>query len=281
MRKKKLGWTGVSIPIIGQGTYLMEHDREADAVAALRAGLDLGMTHVDTAELYGSGRVEEMVRRALEGRRDEVFLVSKVIPSNASRSGTLKACERSLKRLGTDRLDLYLLHWPGHHPLEDTLAAFQELEESGKIRFFGLSNFDVDGLERAVSIVGERRIACNQVLYHLEERRIEHRVVPFCEAHDIAVVGYSPFGQGHWVSERSSGFRVLADVAKARGATPRQVALQFLVRQKGLFAIPKTANRAHAAENAKASDVELTSDDLARLDAAFPAGKDRGQLPTN
>jgi diketogulonate reductase-like aldo/keto reductase len=281
MHGQKLGWTGVSVPIVGQGTYLMEHDRESDAIAALRAGLDLGMTHVDTAELYGSGRVEDLVRRAIEGRRDEVFLVSKVMPSNATRSGTLKACDKTLKRLGTDRLDLYLLHWPGHHPLEDTLAAFEELEQAGKIRFFGLSNFDTDGLEKAIAIVGERRIACNQILYHLEERRIEHQVIPFCEAHDIAVVGYSPFGQGHFVSERSAGFRVLAEVAKARGATPRQVALKFLVRKKSLFAIPKTSNRAHVAENAKAADLELTNDDLARIDAAFPVGRDRGYIPTN
>jgi diketogulonate reductase-like aldo/keto reductase len=281
MQAKKLGWTGVPIPVIGQGTYLMEHDRESDAVAALRAGLDLGMTHVDTAELYGSGRVEELVRRAIDGRRDEVFLVSKVMPSNATRSGTLKACERTLKRLGTDRLDLYLLHWPGHHPLEDTLAAFEELEKSGKIRFFGLSNFDASELERAIAIVGERRIACNQILYHLEERRIEHKVVPFCHSHDIAVVGYSPFGQGHFISERSAGWRVLAEVAKSHGATPRQVALKFLVRRDDLFAIPKTSNRAHAAENAKAADLVLTSDELARIDAAFPVGKDRGYLPTN
>jgi diketogulonate reductase-like aldo/keto reductase len=281
MKSRKLGWTGVSIPIIGQGTYLMEHDREADAIAALRAGLDLGMTHVDTAELYGSGRVEELVRRALDGRRDEVFLVSKVMPSNATRSGTIKACERTLKRLGTDRLDLYLLHWPGHHPLGDTLGAFEELEQAGKIRFFGVSNFDTSELAQAIAIVGERRIACNQVLYHLEERRIEHRLLPFCEAHDIAVVGYSPFGQGHWISERSPGHGVLAEIAKARGGTPRQVALQFLVRRKDLFAIPKTSNHAHAAENAKAADLALTGDDLARIDAAFPVGRDRGYLPTN
>jgi diketogulonate reductase-like aldo/keto reductase len=281
MHEKKLGWTGVPLPIIGQGTYLMEHDRESDAIAALRAGLDLGMTHVDTAELYGSGRVEELVRRAIEGRRDDVFLVSKVMPSNATRSGTLKACDRTLKRLGTDRLDLYLLHWPGHHPLEETLVAFEELEQSGKIRFFGLSNFDTDGLEQALAIAGERRIACNQIFYHLEERRIEHRVVPFCEAHEIAVVGYSPFGQGHWISERSAGYRVLADIAKSHGATPRQVALKFLVRRKDLFAIPKTSNRAHAAENAKAADLELGADELSRIDAAFPVGRDRGYLPTN
>jgi len=281
MRLRKFGWTGVSLPVIGQGTYLMEHDRADDSIAALRAGLDLGMTHIDTAELYGSGRVEELLRRALEGRRGDVFLVSKVLPSNATRAGTIKACEKTLKRLGTDHLDLYLLHWPGQHPLRDTLSAFEELERSGKIRFFGVSNFDVSELEQALAIVGERRIACNQVLYHLEERRIEHRLLPFCEAHDIAVVGYSPFGQGHFVSERSGGFSVLAEIAKRQGATPRQVALQFLIRRPSLFAIPKTSNSAHAAENAKAADLALTEEDQKRIDEAFPAGKDRGFLPTN
>jgi diketogulonate reductase-like aldo/keto reductase len=281
MQPRKLAWTGVSIPVVGQGTYLMEHDPPEEALAALRAGLDVGLTHIDTAELYGSGRVEQLVGRAIEGRRDETFLVSKVLPSNATRAGTLAACERSLKRLRTDRLDLYLLHWTGHHPLEETLAAFEELERSGKIRFFGVSNFDVGDLEQAIAIVGERRIACNQVLYHLEERRIERRVLPFCEAHDIAVVGYSPFGQGHFVSERSSGFRVLAEVAKAHGATPRQVALRFLVRKDSLFGIPKAANRQHVLDNSKATDFELTREEMKRIDDAFPIAKDRGFLPTN
>jgi diketogulonate reductase-like aldo/keto reductase len=281
MQKRKLGFTGVSIPIVGQGTYLMEHDRSEEALAALKAGIDLGMTHIDTAELYGSGRVEELVGRAIEGRRDELFLVSKVLPNNATRAGTVAACDRSLQRLRTDRLDLYLLHWPGHHRLEDTLAAFEDLERAGKIRFFGLSNFDVGELERAIAIVGERRIACNQVLYHLEERRIERRVLPFCEEHGIAVVGYSPFGQGHFVSERSAGFRVLAEIGKARGATPRQVALRFLVRRDSLFAIPKASTREHVVENAKAADVELTPADMKRIDEAFSIGKDRGFLPSN
>ncbi|HEX9296814.1 MAG TPA: aldo/keto reductase [Polyangiaceae bacterium] len=280
MQARKFAWTGVPLPLIGQGTYLMEHDREADAVAALRAGFDAGMTHVDTAELYGSGSIEELVGRAIEGRRDQLFLVSKVMPSNATHAGTIKACERSLKRLRTDRLDLYLLHWPGHHPLEQTLSGFEELERSGKIRFFGLSNFDVPELEQAIAIVGDRRIACNQVLYHLEERSIEHRVLPFCERHDIAVVGYSPFGAGRFVSERSAGFRVLASIAKAHGATPRQIALRFLVRRDSLFAIPKAAAAAHVRDNARAGDLELTDDELRQIDRAFPPGADRGSLPT-
>jgi diketogulonate reductase-like aldo/keto reductase len=281
MRQETLGWTGVSLPVVGQGTYLMEYDRAGDSIAALRAGLDLGMTHVDTAELYGSGKVEELVRRAIEGRRKDVFLVSKVMPNHATRAGTIAACDKTLKRLGTDHLDLYLLHWPGSHPLEQTLAAFEELESAGKIRYFGVSNFDVAELERAIAIVGERRIACNQILYHLEERRIEHQVMPLCEAHDIAVVGYSPFGQGHFVSERSAGYRVLSEVGKPHGANARQVALQFLIRKKGLFAIPKSSNPAHVAANAAAADLVLSEGDLRRIDAAFPIAKDRGYLPTN
>jgi diketogulonate reductase-like aldo/keto reductase len=281
VRRRDLGKSGVSIPMVGQGTYLMEHDRAEDAIVAIRAGLDAGMTHIDTAELYGSGRVEELVARAIEGRRDEVFLVSKVLPSNASRAGTLRACDKSLKRLRTDHLDLYLLHWTGHHPLAETMAAFEELAEAGKIRHFGVSNFDVSDLEEAVGIVGEGRIACNQVLYHLEERRIEHRVMPYCEAHGIAVVGYSPFGQSHFVSERGAGYRALVEIGTAHRATPRQVALAFLVRRPSLFAIPKSSDRAHVLENGAAADLELSTDEIKRIDVAFPVAKDRGFLPSN
>ena len=186
----------MKLPVIGQGTWQSDEDDEAAAIRALRAGIDAGMTHIDTAELYGRGNAEELVAKAIEGRRDEIFLVSKVMPSNASRAGTRKACERSLKHLHTDRIDLYLLHWPGDHPLEETLGSFRDLQREGKIRFFGLSNFDESGLAEAIDIAGLRQIACNQVLYHLEERTIERRLLPFCEKHDITVVGYSPFGSG-------------------------------------------------------------------------------------
>ena len=196
MQRRTFGWTGVQVPVIGQGTWKMEGDSPAEALAALQAGLDAGMTHVDTAELYGGGRVESLVARAIAGRRDEVFLVSKVMPNHASRSGTVQACEASLRRLGTDHLDCYLLHWPGQHPLEDTIAAFEQLVRDGKIRSWGLSNFDVDDLEEALAIAGPRRIACNQVLYHLRARDIEGRVLPWCVEHEVAVVGYSPFGSG-------------------------------------------------------------------------------------
>jgi diketogulonate reductase-like aldo/keto reductase len=203
MERRAFGKSGALVPVIGQGTWQMEDDDRASCVAALRRGLDLGMTHVDTAELYGRGVVEELVAEAIEGRRDEIFLVSKVLPHNASREGTVQACERSLRRLKTDRLDCYLLHWPGDHPLAGTIRAFEDLLAAGKIRSFGVSNFDEGELREAIAIAGEGAIACNQVLYHLQERAIEHAVLPFCEAHGITVVGYSPFGSGRF-PERST-----------------------------------------------------------------------------
>ncbi len=280
MRTRLFGRTGARVPALGQGTWRMESDDEASAIAALRRGLDLGLVHLDTAELYGRGQVEErIVRPAIAGRRDEVFLVSKVLPSHATRAGTVKACEASLRRLGTDRLDGYLLHWPGEHPLEETIAALEALEAAGKIRSWGVSNFDVDDLEAALAIAGPGRIACNQVLYHLEERAIEHDVLPWCEAHGVAVVGYSPLGAGSFVDPWSPGGKVLAAVAGERGATERQVALAFLVRRPSLLAIPKASRVAHVEENAKAGALELSDADVARLDEAFPAGPPRG-LPT-
>jgi diketogulonate reductase-like aldo/keto reductase len=273
MQTRRLGWTGVELPIIGQGTWLMEQDDPRAAISALREGLDVGMTHIDTAELYGSGRVEELVGRAIEGRRDEVFLVSKVLPSNASRAGTLRACERSLRLLRTDRLDLYLLHWPGQYALQETFGAFEELERAGRIRFFGVSNFDATDLDRALAICGEGRIACNQVLYHLGERRIEHEVIPWCVRHDVAVVGYSPFGSGPFVSLSGPAGTVLTKIARARGATPRQVALRFLVREERLFAIPKAGRIDHVAENAAAGELQLSEAEIHELDKAFPRGR--------
>ncbi len=279
MRRRPFGSTGVVLPVIGQGTWNLERDDPAAAVAALRRGLDLGLTHVDTAEMYGDGRVEVLVGRAIAGRRDEVFLVSKVLPAHASRAGVQRACEASLRRLGTDRLDLYLLHWPGRHPLEETLAGFADLVRAGKIRFFGVSNFDVDDLARAVAIAGPGAIACNQVLHHLGERAIEHALVPWCAARGIAVVGYSPFGSGDFPAPTSHGGRVLAEVAARLGATPRQVALAFLVgRSDVLFTIPKAARAAHVEENAAAGALVLGAADVARLDVAFPV-RPRRRLP--
>jgi diketogulonate reductase-like aldo/keto reductase len=276
MQQRAFGWTGVEVAVLGQGTWRMgDGDRRA-AVAALRRGLDLGMTHVDTAEMYDGA--EAVVGEAISGRREEVFLVSKVLPSNASRAGVVAACERSLKRLGTEWLDCYLLHWPGRHRLEDTIAGFDRLASDGKIRSWGLSNFDVDGLEEALRIAGPGQIACNQVLYHLAERAIEHAVLPWCAARGVSVVAYSPFGSGDFPAPRSAGGRVLADVAAAHGATARQVALAFLVREAGVFAIPKAGDVAHVEDNAGADGVRLSAEEVEKIAAAFPLGVP-GPLP--
>ncbi|RKG76213.1 aldo/keto reductase [Corallococcus terminator] len=281
MEKRVFGNTGVKVPVIGQGTWQMESDDAEGAIRSLRAGLDLGLTHLDTAELYGQGRVEEaLVSKAIAGRRDEVFLVSKVMPSNATRSGTVAACERSLKRLRTDRLDCYLLHWPGSHPLEGTVEAFEQLVTDGKIRSWGVSNFAVDELEEVLAIAGPGRIACNQVLYHLEERAIEHTVIPWCEAEGVAVVAYSPFGNGRFPKPSSTGGKVLASIAQAHGVTPYQVALQFLVRGSSMFAIPKASDESHMRDNAKAASLKLTPEELRRVDAAFPRGDEPDELPS-
>jgi diketogulonate reductase-like aldo/keto reductase len=263
------------VAVVGQGTWHSEQSPR-DAVDALRHGLDLGMCHIDTAEMYGSGAAETLVGRAIAGRRDEVFLVSKVLPSNASRRGTITACERSLSRLKTDRLDCYLLHWRGAHPLAETLTAFEELRSSGKIRAWGVSNFDVDDLEEATSIAGAGLPACNQVLYHVQERAIEHAVLPWCDDRGIAVVAYTPFGESpHAFDPKTRQGRVLHEIGAVHGATARQVALAFLVRHPNSFVIPKASRRDHASENAGAGALHLTDADVARIDAAFPLGKPR------
>jgi len=275
MEKRAFGPTRFAVPVIGQGTWNMEADRRA-AIAALRRGLDLGLTHIDTAESYGSGRVEDLVGEAIAGRRGEVFLVSKVRPGHATRPGTIAACTRSLQRLRTDYLDCYLLHWPGTHPLEETIAGFEELARRGMIRSWGVSNFDEVEVEEAVRLAGPRRVACNQVLYHLGERAIEHYVIPACERHEIAVVAYSPYGQGRFRSHP-----VLEEIARNHGATARQVALRFLVRRPSVLTIPKSARLDHVAENAGAGDLRLNEEEIARIDAAFPAPRPRRRvLPT-
>lgn len=276
MRHSPFGPTGRSVPLVGLGTWQMEDDDRASCIQALRAGLDAGATHVDTAELYGWGVVEELVGEAIAGRRDELFLVSKVHPRNAARASVKRSCEQSLQRLRTDHLDVYLLHWREDHRLEDTLAALEELVAAGKIRAWGVSNFDVSDLEDAQRIVGPGKIACNQVLYHLEERAIEHAVLPWCRQHGVAVVGYSPFAVGRFLGARSRGRATLEEVARARGVSARQVALRFLTREAPLFTIPKSADPAHVRENAAAADLTLSADELARLDAAFPSGRPRG-----
>jgi len=272
---RPFGPTARRVAVIGQGTWEMEHERRA-AVAALQRGLDAGLTHVDTAEMYGAGAVEELVGEAIAGRRGDVFLASKVLPENASRRGTIAACERSLARLGTDHLDLYLLHWPGDHPIDETVAAFESLRTAGKILAWGVSNFAADELAEVVRVAGPGRVACNQVLYHLRERAIEHEVIPLCARHGIAVVAYSPFGSGRFPVRD----RTLRAIARERGATPHQVALRFLVRNPNVFAIPKASRPEHAVENAGAAGLALTEDDLRELERAFPRGRRRRGVPT-
>lgn len=278
MEPRAFGPTPAQVSVIGQGTWNLDSGDRAAAIEALRRGLDFGMTHIDTAEMYGDS--EEVIAEAIEGRRDEVFLVSKVLPQNASKRGTIAACAKSLGRLETDRLDCYLLHWRGEHPLEETIAAFEQLQGEGKIRSWGVSNFDVSDLEEAWEIAGAGGFVCNQVLYHLKGRAIEHGVLPWCEEHGVAVVAYSPFGHGRFPGPRSAGGRLLQEIADGHGATPRQVALRFLVRRSALFTIPKASDRVHAAENAGAGDLRLSEAELARIDQAFPLGPPPSELPT-
>jgi diketogulonate reductase-like aldo/keto reductase len=271
MRSKAFGATGVAVVEIGQGTWHMGEARRghADEAAAIALGLELGMTHLDTAEMYGDGGAEEMLATVLrERRRDEVFLASKVLPKNASRRGTIAACERSLRRLGTDHLDLYLLHWSGSHPIGDTMQAMEELVAAGKTRFIGVSNFDVDELRAARAALTSQRLACNQVLYNLEDRSIEAELLPFCAGVGIAVVGYTPFGG---LPTHGPGLALLERIGARQDKTARQVALAFLTRRPELFAIPKASQPAHVRENAGAADVVLDAADVAAIDAAFPA----------
>jgi diketogulonate reductase-like aldo/keto reductase len=277
LQTKKFGGEGPDVPVIGQGTWYIDRGDRKSAVTALRRGIDLGMTHIDTAEMYGDA--ELVVAEAIAGKRDEIFLVSKVLPSNASRRSTIAACERSLKRLQTDRLDCYLLHWRGSYPLDETVAAFGELAAAGKIRSWGVSNFDTDDLHELLAVAGRGKIACNQVLYHLQERAIEHAVIPWCEAHGVAVVAYSPFGHNDFPSPRSKAGEVLRTIAEAHGASPRQVALSFLTRNPAVFAIPKAASAEHAADNAAAGGLKLSEYEIAALDKAFPRGPKPRGLP--
>ena len=279
MKQDVFGPTGRRVPVIGQGSWYIESGDRRQAVAALQRGIERGMTHIDTAEMYGDGAAESVVGEAIAGRRDAVFLVSKVLPHNASRQGTVAACERSLRALGTDRLDVYLLHWRGPHPLAETFAAFERLQQDGKIRAWGVSNFDVDDLDEALAVAGPGRIACNQVLYHLGERAIEHAVIPWCRQHGVAVVAYSPFGHDAFPKATSPGGRVLAEVAAAHGATARQVALAFLLRQPGVFTIPKASRAAHTEDNAGAGALVLSAADITRIDTAFPRGTRPDHLP--
>jgi diketogulonate reductase-like aldo/keto reductase len=277
LKQKKFG-NGPDVSVIGQGTWYLDRGDRKAAVAALRRGIETGMTHIDTAEMYGDA--ELVIADAIVGLpREKLFLVSKVLPSNASRRGTVTACERSLKRLKTDHLDCYLLHWRGSYPFEETVAAFDELVAAGKIRSWGVSNFDSDDLDELLDVAGEGKIACNQVLYHLQERAIEHAVIPWCEQHGVAVVAYSPFGHDDFPSARSRGGEVLQTISDAHKATPRQVALAFLTRAPSVLAIPKASSAEHAADNAAAGKLSLSAAEIAALDKAFPRGPKPRGLP--
>ncbi|MFB5085376.1 aldo/keto reductase [Symbiobacterium thermophilum] len=260
--------SGEWVPVLGQGTWTMGESRRSrrEEAEALRLGLDLGMTLIDTAEMYADGGAEEVVAEAIAGRRDEVFLVSKVLPGNASRRGTIEACERSLRRLRTDRIDLYLLHWRGRHPLAETLEAFAELVRAGKIRYWGVSNFDTGDMEELTGLPGGAAVATNQVLYNLSRRGIEYDLLPWCRERRIPIMAYSPIEQGRILENT-----VLRRVAARHGATPAQVALAWLLRQKDVMVIPKAGRPEHVRENRAALDLELTAEDLAELDRAFPS----------
>lgn len=258
---------GPEIPVLGQGTWCMAEDsrRRAGEVAALRAGIDLGMTLIDTAEMYGDGASEKLIAEALAGRRSDIFLVSKVLPHHATRKGTIAACEASLRRLGTDHLDLYLLHWRGQVPLGETLEALQTLVRDGKIRQWGVSNFDVSDMEELEQLAGSDKPAVNQVLYNLSRRGIEYDLIPWCAKRGIAVMAYSPVEQG-----RLLGHVSLRRISERHKATPAQVALAWVLRQPGMIAIPKAGKVDHVADNRHALELQLSEDDLAELDLAFP-----------
>jgi diketogulonate reductase-like aldo/keto reductase len=266
---------GERVPALGQGTWHMGDDRRrrVDEAAAVRLGIELGMTLIDTAEMYGAGGAEEMVASAAEGVRDQLFIVSKVYPHNASRTGVVAACERSLKRLRTDRIDLYLLHWRGSIALAETLEGFERLQREGKIRYHGVSNFDRADMAEWAALKGGDAVAADQVLYNLAQRGPEWELLPWCRERGIAIMAYTPLGQGSVLRDRALG-----EVARRRGATAAQVALAWLLRQAGTIVIPKAARLEHVRENRGALDVALTDEDMAALDRAFPPPRGRRAL---
>lgn len=270
MQTREFGSTGEEVSVIGQGTWQLR--RPDNAEKALRAGLDLGLTHIDTAELYRGS--EEVVGRAIKGRRDEVFLVSKVLPRNASYKGTLQACETSLRKLGTDHLDVYLLHWwEDSTDLGECMRAMGELADAGKTRFVGVSNFNVQELKQAQKALGRHKIVCDQVYYDMEHREIENELVPYCAQQKIAIVDYSPFGSGRFPSASSPGGKALAQLANKHDCTPYQVVLNFLTRDPNVFAIPKAENEAHVRDNAAALDFRLAQEEVRLLEDCFPRGQ--------
>ncbi len=263
------------VPVLGQGTWRMGEIRAkaADEIRSLQTGLDLGMTLIDTAEMYGDGAAERIVGEAVGGRRDEAFIVSKVLPSNASRSGTIAACERSLQNLGTDRIDLYLLHWRGGYPLAETVAVFEELKKAGKILAWGVSNFDVDDMRELQSVPDGGNVAANQVLYNLARRGIEYDLLPCCRDRGVPIMAYSPLDEGRLLHDAD-----LVHIAKAHQATPAQVALAFLKTRSGVISIPKTGSAERARENRDAMDIHLTAENLAELDRVFPPPRRKMRL---
>jgi diketogulonate reductase-like aldo/keto reductase len=278
---RPFGTTGRAVPIVGQGTWnVPTRGAGADeAKRALRRGIELGMVHVDSAEMYGDGAAERLVGEAIAGLpREQLFLVSKVLPSNATYEGTIRACEASLKRMRVDYLDCYLLHWRGSVPLSETMGALEQLVRDGKTRALGVSNFDVADLEEARAALVAERIACNQILYHLGERTAEAHEMEYCREHGIAVVGYTPFGRGDWTDR--PGARVIGEIARTRGVTPHAVILAFLTREPNTFVIPKSSTIEHVEENAAGGDVHLEAAEVAAIDEAFPVRRRRGGLPT-
>lgn len=275
MKFRAFGPSGVSVAVIGQGTWNMPLSGAArkEAKRAIRRGVGLGMTHLDTAEMYGAGGAEELLAEAIAGvPRERLFIASKVLPENATYSGTIAAARSSLRRLRSEYLDLYLLHWPGRHPLKETVRALEALVEQGTTRFIGVSNFEASAMLEAASYLRNVSLACNQVLYHLGERGIEHELIPAARKHRIAIVAYTPFGRGEFL-RRSAGRAVLESVARKHQATTRQIVLAFLTREPNVFTIPKAATVAHVEENAGAAEVMLDPDDVSAIDEAFTRGR--------
>ena len=267
--------SGERVPALGQGTWHMGENRRhaSEEAAALRLGIDLGMTLIDTAEMYGSGGAEEVIARAAHGIRDNLFIVSKVYPHNGSRDGMVAACERSLKRLATDRIDLYLLHWRGSIPLAETLEGFQRLQRDGKIRYHGVSNFDRADMAEWSALKGGDKVATDQVLYNLARRGPEWDLVPWCREHQVAIMAYTPLGTGGML-----GNPTLGEIAQRKGATPAQIALAWLLRQEGTIVIPKASRPEHVRENRGALDVALSTEDLTAVDRAFTPPKGKSSL---
>ncbi|MDQ2681048.1 MAG: aldo/keto reductase [Candidatus Eremiobacteraeota bacterium] len=273
MVTKPFAATGIELPPIGQGSWdIPEHGgRMTEAKTAIRRGIELGLVHIDTAEMYGNGAAEKIIGQAIaEVPREQLFLTSKVLPSHAAYDDVLKACDRSLKRLKTEYLDLYLLHWPSSVPLEETMRALEALVERGKARCIGVSNFDLAELREAQAHLHKERVACNQVLYHLRERGIEVELLPYCVEHEIAIVGYTPFGRGKFPRDGIAPDGVLGKIATSRSKTPRQVILNFLTREPALFAIPKASIPAHVEENAGAMGWALDPSEISAIDRAYP-----------